>query len=157
MGDRHQAGGRRGVELPAVAFRLASAYHVLWYRLTRGAIGHRLGPTRTLLLDHVGARTGQRHTSPLTYGRDGDNLILVASRGGSRRHPDWYRNLVAHPEAEVQVGPRRIQVRARTASAAEKPRLWKIMLREWPGYDDYQRSTDREIPVVILEPRQGPA
>jgi deazaflavin-dependent oxidoreductase (nitroreductase family) len=77
----------------------------------------------------------------------------VASKGGSIKDPAWYRNLVAHPDTEVQVGRRRINVRARTASAAEKPRLWKIMVHEWPGYDGYQRKTDREIPVVVLEAR----
>lgn len=145
--------GTRGTELPSGLFRLASAYHVFWYRLTGGLIGHRLGPTHALLLDHVGARSGRRYTSPLTYGRDGKNLLLVASRGGSAAHPQWYLNLLAQPETEVQVGRRRLRVRARPATAEEKPRLWQIMLREWPGYQTYQRSTDREIPVVVLEPR----
>ena len=154
MSDRSAGRGRRGTELPDAVFRLVSAYHVFWYRVTGGMIGHRVGPTRTLLLEHVGARSGKRYTSPLTYGRDGENFVLVASRGGSARHPAWYTNLVAHPDADVQVGPRRLKVRARTASPEEKPRLWKLMLREWPGYADYQRSTDREIPVVVLEPRQ---
>ena len=155
MSDPPGGWGSRGSELPQALFRLVSAYHVFWYRVTGGMIGHRVGPTRTLLLDHVGAKSGKRYTSPLTYGRDGENFILVASRGGSARHPAWYANLVAHPDTEVQVGPRRLKVRARTASAEEKPRLWSLMLREWPGYADYQRSTDREIPVVILEPRRA--
>ena len=130
-----------------------SAYHVFWYRLTGGVLGHRVGPTRTLLLDHLGIKSGRRYTTPLTYGQDGDNFILIASRGGSARDPAWYGNLVAQPDVEVQVGRRQIKVRARTASAAERPRLWNLMLREWPGYEGYQRSTDREIPVVVLEPR----
>ena len=155
MSERSGGRGRRGTELPDALFRLVGAYHVFWYRMTGGMIGHRVGTTRSLLLDHVGARSGKRYTSPLTYGRDGENFILVASRGGSARHPDWYRNLEAHPDTEIQVGPRRLKVRARTASPDEKPRLWNLMLREWPGYADYQRSTDREIPVVILEPRRA--
>ena len=145
--------GTRGRELPRLGFQLVSGSHVFWYRLTRGLLGSRLGPVRTLLLDHVGSKSQKRHTTPLTYGRDGQNLILVASKGGSAQHPAWYTNLVAHPDAEVQVGSRRMKVRARTASPDEKPRLWDLMTREWPGYDDYQRNTDREIPVVILEPR----
>jgi deazaflavin-dependent oxidoreductase (nitroreductase family) len=152
MGTR-PAQGTRGKELPRLAFQLATGSHVFWYRLTRGLLGHRLGPVKTLLLDHVGSRSEKRYTTPLTYGRDGQNLILVASKGGSAQHPAWYTNLVAHPDAEVQVGSRRMKVRARTASPDEKPRLWDLMTREWPGYDDYQRNTDREIPVVILEPR----
>jgi deazaflavin-dependent oxidoreductase (nitroreductase family) len=128
--------------------------HVFWYRLTGGVIGHRLGPLHMLLLDHVGSRTGKRYTTPLLYGRDGERLILVASKGGSARNPAWYGNLMAHPEAEVQVGRRRMRVRARTASAEEKPRLWELMVGQWPGYEGYQRSTDRAIPVVILEPQR---
>jgi deazaflavin-dependent oxidoreductase (nitroreductase family) len=147
------AQGTRGKELPRLAFQLATGSHVFWYRLTGGLLGHRLGRVKTLLLDHVGSKSQKRYTTPLTYGRDGQNLILVASKGGSARHPSWYTNLLAHPDTEVQVGSRRMKVRARTASPAEKPRLWQIMTRQWPGYDDYQRNTDREIPVVILEPR----
>jgi deazaflavin-dependent oxidoreductase (nitroreductase family) len=106
-----------------------------------------------LLLDHVGSRSGKHYTAPLLDGQDGDKFVVVASKGGSMKHPAWYRNLVAHPDSEVQVGRRRIAVRARTATAAEKPRLWKIMTEQWPGYNGYQRSTDCEIPVVVLEPR----
>lgn len=147
--------GTRGKELPDLAFRLFGAYHVFLYRLTRGLVGHRVGKYHMLLLDHVGSKTGKRYSSPLLYGRDGDNFLLVASKGGSIKDPAWYRNLVAHPDSEIQVGRRRIDVRARTASAAEKPRLWKIMVRQWPGYAGYQRNTDREIPVVILEKVPG--
>ena len=150
---RRRRGGTRGVELPAGLWKVISTSHVFWYRLTGGLIGHRVGATRALLLDHVGSRTGKRYTTPLTYGQDRKNFLLVASKGGSARHPAWYGNLVANPDVDVQVGPRRIKMRARTASAEEKPRLWSIMVREWPGYDGYQRNTDREIPVVVLEPR----
>jgi deazaflavin-dependent oxidoreductase (nitroreductase family) len=149
-----QAGqGSRGKELPQVALQLFGGYHVLLYRLTGGLLGHRVGRLKLLLLDHVGSRSGKHYTSPLLYGQDGDNLVVVASKGGSIKDPAWYRNLVDHPDNEVQVGRRRIDVRARTATAAEKPRLWKIMADQWPGYNGYQRNTDREIPVVVLEPR----
>ena len=147
--ERHRG---RGTEPPALLLKVVSASHVFWYRLTGGRVGHRIGPTRTLLLNHVGCRSGKHYTTPLTYGQDGKNFLLVASKGGSARHPAWYGNLVAHPDVEVQVGSRRIKMRARTASAEGRPRLWNIMVREWPGYDGYQRSTDREIPVVVLEP-----
>jgi F420H(2)-dependent quinone reductase len=145
--------GGRGSELPRIAFQLASASHVFWYRLTGGLIGHRLGWVRTLLLDHVGSRSGKRYTTPLTYGRDGENIVLVASKGGSARNPAWYGNLRKHPDTEVQIGRRRMKVRARTAAPSERARLWEIMRRQWPGYDTYQRNTERVIPVVVLEPR----
>jgi deazaflavin-dependent oxidoreductase (nitroreductase family) len=134
-------------------FRALTASHVFWYRLTGGLVGHRVGLTRTLLLDHVGSTSGKLYTVPLTYGRDGENLVVVASRGGSARHPAWYLNLLRNPDTEVQIGRRRTKVRARTASAEERSRLWRLMLREWPGYAAYQRITDREIPLVVLEPR----
>jgi deazaflavin-dependent oxidoreductase (nitroreductase family) len=136
-----------------VGFRVFGGYHVFLYRLTRGLIGHRVGHLKLLLLDHVGSKSGKHYTSPLLYGEDGDNFVVVASKGGSIKHPAWYGNLVAQPDSEVQVGRHRIAVRARTATAAEKPRLWKIMADQWPGYNGYQRNTDREIPVVVLEPR----
>jgi deazaflavin-dependent oxidoreductase (nitroreductase family) len=87
----------------------------------------------------------------LIYGRDGDNYIVVASKGGAPEHPEWYRNLVANPEVEVQVAADRFMANARTASAEERPKLWALMAEIWPAYNDYQAKTDREIPVVILE------
>ncbi|HEV1997965.1 MAG TPA: nitroreductase/quinone reductase family protein [Candidatus Dormibacteraeota bacterium] len=89
---------------------------------------------------------------PLLYGRDGEHLILVASKGGSPRHPAWYVNLSAHPDVVVQVGSKNLWMNARTASAAERPRLWRLMNNRYGGYDGYQERTDREIPIVILEP-----
>jgi deazaflavin-dependent oxidoreductase (nitroreductase family) len=105
-----------------------------------------------LLLDHVGARSGTLRTSPLLYVPDGENLVLVASKGGFPRNPAWFHNLRANPETYVQVGGERRRVRARVASAAERPRLWDLAVAVWPGYEDYRRRTDREIPLVVLEP-----
>jgi deazaflavin-dependent oxidoreductase (nitroreductase family) len=138
--------------VPQAVFKLFDV-HVFWYRLTGGLVGSRIGSRRMLLLDHIGAKSGKRYTTPLLYGEDGDNLVLVASKGGAVRDPAWYGNLMAHPDTTVQVGRQRRRVRARTASAEEKPRLWATMLEHWPGYDGYQKKTDREIPVVVLEPR----
>ena len=135
-----------------LAARGVFALHQVAYRATGGVIGHRLGPIRCLLLTTRGAKSGLARTLPLLYGRDGKDLILVASKGGSPRHPAWYVNLKAHPEAVVQVGSRNVWVRARTATTAERPRLWKLMNRQYGGYDGYQERTDREIPIVILEP-----
>jgi deazaflavin-dependent oxidoreductase (nitroreductase family) len=128
--------------------------HATIYRATRGLIGHRFpGAPPTLLLDHVGARSGTHRTSPLVYGEDGRNLVLVASKGGYPKNPAWYHNLVAHPDTTVQVGSRRKDVHARVATAEERARLWALMIGVYSGYDDYQRRTEREIPLVVLEPR----
>jgi deazaflavin-dependent oxidoreductase (nitroreductase family) len=127
--------------------------HTTVYRATNGAIGHRVpGAPPTLLLDHVGARSGTHRTSPLVYGEDGENLILVASKGGYPKNPAWYHNLMAHPDTIVQVGPRRLAVHARAARPDERERLWGLMVGVYGGYETYRRRTEREIPLVVLEP-----
>jgi deazaflavin-dependent oxidoreductase (nitroreductase family) len=105
----------------------------------------------TLLLTTTGRRSGQSRTTPLIYGRDGERYVVVASRGGAPTHPAWYDNLVAQPAVQVQVMADRFTARARTATPAERPALWKTMAAIWPPYDDYQARTTREIPVVVLE------
>jgi deazaflavin-dependent oxidoreductase (nitroreductase family) len=128
--------------------------HADVYRATRGLVGHRFpGAPPALLLDHVGAKTGKRRTSPLVYGRDGQNLVLVASKGGYPKHPAWFHNLKAHPDTTVQVGSRLLDVHARVATAEERPRLWSLMVGVYGGYETYRRRTEREIPLVVLEPR----
>lgn len=128
--------------------------HTLAYRATRGLVGHRFpGLPRVLLLDHVGARSGERRTSPLVYAEDGNQLVLVASKGGHPRNPAWFHNLRANPDTTVQVGSERRAVHARVARPEERGRLWAKAVAEWSGYRDYQRRTDREIPLVVLEPR----
>ncbi len=125
--------------------------HVQRYRETDGAVGHDWKGTTTLLLTTTGRRSGQRRTTPLIYQQHGDDYLVVASKGGADEPPLWYLNLEADPEVEVQVRGDRFKARARTATADEKPELWQIMTRTWPAYDDYQRKTDRDIPVVVLE------
>ena len=128
--------------------------HTLAYRATRGVIGHRLpGLPRMLLLDHLGAKSGQRRTSPLVYVDDGDDVVIVASKGGHPKHPAWFHNLRANPDTVVQIGSERRAVRAREATAAERPRLWKAAVRTYAGYRGYQERTDRVIPLVVLERR----
>jgi F420H(2)-dependent quinone reductase len=128
--------------------------HTTAYRLSHGLIGHRFpGAPPMLLLDHVGARSGVKRTSPLVYGRDGDDLVLVASKGGYPKNPAWLHNLRANPETRVQVGSQVRNVRARVAEGDERERLWKLMVDVYPGYDGYRKRTEREIPVVVLEPR----
>ena len=125
--------------------------HARRYVESGGKDGHIWESVTTLLLTTTGRRSGQARTTPLIYGRDGDRYMVVASRGGAPQHPAWYENLAARPEVTVQVMADRFKARARTASAAERPALWKTMAAIWPPYDEYQAKTSRTIPVVILE------
>jgi deazaflavin-dependent oxidoreductase (nitroreductase family) len=126
--------------------------HVERYRATDGAEGHDwLEGAPVLLLTTTGRKSGEPRTTPLIYGRSGDDVLLVASNGGSTEPPAWYRNLEADPEAEVQIWGDVFQARARDATPEEKPEMWQTMLGHWPYYDDYQKLTEREIPVVVLE------
>ena len=128
--------------------------HRLIYRATNGLVGHHIpGLPPMLLLDHVGAKSGVKRTSPLLYIRDGDDLVIVASKGGYPKNPAWFYNLRANPEITVQVGSERRPVRARVANPEERTRLWPRVVDAYAGYDDYQRRTGREIPLVILERR----
>ena len=126
--------------------------HIRAYRETNGEVGYIWNGVPTLLLTVTGRRTGRKHTSALIFGRDGDDYLVVASYGGAPKHPLWYLNLQADPTAEIQVKGDRLGVTARTASATEKPRLWQIMVNDWPNYDVYQSRTDRDIPIVVLSP-----
>jgi F420H(2)-dependent quinone reductase len=128
--------------------------HTVAYRATGGRIGQRIpGVGKMLLLDHVGAKSGTKRTSPLLYFRDGDTVVVVASKGGFPKHPAWYHNLMANPDTTVQIGSERRPVHARTANSEERERLWPVALKTYRGYADYQaRSKGREIPLVILEP-----
>jgi deazaflavin-dependent oxidoreductase (nitroreductase family) len=128
--------------------------HTAAYRATRGIVGHRVpGLPPMLLLDHVGAKSGQRRTTPLVYTRDGNQLLLVASKGGHPKNPAWFYNLRANPDTTVQVGSERRSVHARVARSEERGRLWDKAVRTYAGFDDYRRRTEREIPLIVLEPR----
>jgi deazaflavin-dependent oxidoreductase (nitroreductase family) len=129
--------------------------HVLLYRLSGGLIGGRVPPlgAKMLLLEHVGAKTGRKRTTPLVYIEDGRDLVIVASKGGYPRHPAWFHNLMANPDVNVQTGMRRRPVRARQATDEEHARLWPRVVDAYSGYEGYQRRTQRKIPLVILEPR----
>jgi deazaflavin-dependent oxidoreductase (nitroreductase family) len=128
--------------------------HVERYVETDGQEGHDWNGVQTLILTTTGRKSGERRSTPLIYGRDGDDPVVVASKGGADEAPAWYLNLAENPEVEVQVKADRFPARARTATAEEKPELWRMMADIWPQYDDYQEKTDREIPVVVLE-REG--
>jgi deazaflavin-dependent oxidoreductase (nitroreductase family) len=129
------------------------AEHIKRYVATDGQDGHEWQPgVTTLLLTTVGQRSGLARRTPLIYRRDGDRYVVVASKGGADEHPLWFRNLTAEPRARVQVLGDRIDVTARVADGEERARLWSMMAEIWPAYDEYQTKTEREIPIVVLEP-----
>lgn len=125
--------------------------HLRRYLETDGRDGHIWEGVTTLLLTTTGRRSGEERTTPLIYDRDGEHYMIVASQGGAPKHPAWYLNLSAQPEVHVQVLGDRFKARARTATAAEKPRLWEKMVAVFPPYADYQAKTQRDIPVVVIE------
>jgi deazaflavin-dependent oxidoreductase (nitroreductase family) len=125
--------------------------HVDRYLATDGEEGHDWNGTQTLLLTTTGRKSGEPRIAPLIYGTHGDDVMVVASKGGAPEPPAWYVNLQANPNVEVQIKGDKYAATARTATDEEKPELWKTMTAEWPDYDNYQRKTDRPIPVVVLE------
>lgn len=138
--------------LTARAWNAITRLHVAAYRRTGGKVGGRWGKAGVLLLDHVGRRSGAPRTTPLLYLPDGENLVVVGSRGGSKAPPAWWLNLEAQPRTTLQLGPRRREVVARTASSQEKERLWPRLVDMYSDFETYQRRTERDIPVIILEP-----
>lgn len=124
--------------------------HTRRYLESAGADGHLWRGAPTLVLTTRGRRTGQARSTALIYGRDGEQLVIVASKRGARTHPWWYLNLLADPRVTVQLGADRFAALARPATAEQKERLWPEMVRIWPSYARYQRRTKRDIPVVLL-------
>ncbi|HEY0265186.1 MAG TPA: nitroreductase family deazaflavin-dependent oxidoreductase [Rhizomicrobium sp.] len=119
------------------------------YKMTQPGRPEMLVPS--LLLTTTGRKSGEKFMFPLFYGEDNGTYFVIASKGGAPEHPGWYRNILANPEVEVQVGTKKLTAHARTATGAERARLWEKSLEFWPPYADYQLKTDREIPVVVLE------
>ncbi|WP_278262696.1 nitroreductase family deazaflavin-dependent oxidoreductase [Nocardia sp. AG03] len=136
--------------------RRSTALHVALYRRTHGRLGARMPAhpeARILLLDHTGARTGHRRTSPLIYYADGDTLAIVASKAGLPHHPAWFHNLKAHPDTTIQLGPTTLPVHARVATPEERTLLWPHLVAIFPSYAAYEQTTTRTIPIVLLTPR----
>jgi deazaflavin-dependent oxidoreductase (nitroreductase family) len=124
------------------------------FRVTGGKVGARfVGGAPVLLLNTVGRRSGEKRTAPLLYLEDGEDYVLVASKGGMSHHPAWYLNLEKNPQVEVEIGGEKKAMVARRASPQEKAALWPKLVAMYPSYDDYQARTDRDIPVVIVSPR----
>jgi len=126
--------------------------HTAAYKLSHGRIGGKAYGVPIVLVESVGRKSGKQRTHPLLGGEDGDNLVLIASKGGTDRHPAWYHNLQANPETTAWWKGEKRQVRARDATGEERDRLWRMMADAYPDYESYQRRTDRQIPVVVLEP-----
>ena len=128
------------------------------FRANGGQLSGGFAGRPMILLTIKGRKSGKERTTPLVYlpvsGPDGDRVFVFASKGGAPEDPDWYKNLVANPDVELVVNDELRLMRARTASAAEKAELWPRIVSVYKGYDGYQRSTERDIPVVILEPRR---
>ena len=145
----------RAVDRLSPLFNNLTKGHTVLYRTTGGLVGHRFpGGPPMLLLDHVGAKSGRERTTPLVYLADGEDLVIVASKGGHPRPPAWFHNLRANPAATIQVGSERRAIQARVATPEERGRLWPRVVHAYSGYAGYQDRTEREIPLVILEPQR---
>jgi deazaflavin-dependent oxidoreductase (nitroreductase family) len=148
-----QFANRHGVYLG----RRSTKIHVAVYRRTGGKLGGHLPgwpAARILLLDHTGAKSGRKRTSPLMYHEDGDVVAVVASKAGQPTNPAWFHNLNANPDTTIQIGSVIRDVRARVATDEERARLWPRFLEFYPGYEFFQRhAAGRRIPIVILDPR----
>lgn len=134
-------------------YSLFGEEHIRQYEQSGGKVGHDWNGASCLVLHTKGRKSGATRKFALIYGRDGDDYVVVASKGGAPDNPGWYRNLVANPDAKIQVWDKVIPVTARTGGAEDKKRVWPTMAKQWSGYDDYQAKTKRDIPVVLLTPR----
>lgn len=142
------------VSLRRWLIRAMSKTHLAVQRLSRGRFLSRVAGMPVLLLTTTGRQSGKPRTTPLTFFRDGANLVVIASNGGADRPPDWSLNLQQSPRAVVQIGTDELTVQARTASPEERERLWVGITATYSGYARYQKKTTRQIPVLILTPER---
>ena len=153
IGSERETSTEKDLSGPArLAWKLGSGAHAGVYRATGGKLFGRMGKSPIMLLNTVGRKTGRKRTSPLLYVMDGEDFVIIASKGGAPTHPAWYLNLKANPDATVEVGDRKVRVRAEEMDSEEKVRLWQKMVEMYPTYDDYQKKTEREIPLLVLHP-----
>jgi F420H(2)-dependent quinone reductase len=130
-----------------------TALNVWLYRRTGGRIGGAIGNIKPIVLvDHVGAKSGTRRTTPLVYTRDGDDVIIVGSQGGSPKTPSWVFNLRANPRTSIQIANKKWEVVAREATDEERERLWPLVVDTYADFVVYQARTERKIPLIILTP-----
>ena len=125
------------------------------FRANGGKVGGMWEGRPLLLLTTTGAKSRKQHTTPTMYLPDGNRLLVFASKGGAPTHPDWYRNLVAHPEATVEVGPETYQANATVLTGEVRDRLYAKQAELYPQFGEYQAKTTRQIPVIALERREG--
>jgi deazaflavin-dependent oxidoreductase (nitroreductase family) len=135
-------------------YSLLNQEHVQRYRETAGEVGHIWNGATALLLTMTGRKSGKSLTTPLIYAFDGDDYIVIASKGGAPTHPAWYLNVSQTPEVEIQVKDKVMKATASTVHGAERERLWEVANCVWPNFDQYAERTDREIPVVKLTPHR---
>lgn len=133
--------------------KFASKLNTGLYRRTGGRLGGSIGRAPVCLLTTIGRKSGEPRTMPLLYLRDGDDVVVVASKGGYTNHPQWYLNLLANPDVEIEIKGARAPMRARVADEDEKAALWPKLVAMYRSYDTYQARTERDIPVVICSPR----
>ena len=124
------------------------------FRANGGKVGGQFEGAPLLLLHSTGAKSGQERVNPMMYQADGDNFAVFASKAGAPTNPDWYHNLIANPRASIEVGDRTVDVVARVAEGQDRERLWSRQKELYPGFADYEAKTNREIPVIVLEPAQ---
>jgi F420H(2)-dependent quinone reductase len=153
MSKSGQISSERDLSRPArLALKLGTGVHSGVYRATGGKLLGRMGKSPILLLNTVGRKSGKKRTTPLLYVMDGEDFVIIASKGGAPSHPAWYLNLMSTPDATVEVGDREVRVKAKEVDGEEKIRLWQMMVQIYPTYDDYQTKTKREIPLLLLRP-----
>ena len=121
------------------------------FRSNDGKVGGQFAGAPMILITHKGAKSGRTYTTPLVYTRDGDRVVIVASKAGAPDNPGWYHNLAANPTVTVEIGNEKFQARARVTSGEERERLFNAHAKLMPQFNEYQRKTTRRIPVVVLE------
>jgi deazaflavin-dependent oxidoreductase (nitroreductase family) len=122
------------------------------FRANEGKVGGRFEGRTLLLLHNIGAKSGKERINPVAYVKDESRFVVIASKGGAPTHPDWYYNLVAHPDVTIEVGTETFKVHASVAEESERLRLYDKMVEMMPGFDDYRKKTTRKIPVIVLAP-----
>lgn len=143
---------RLSTSMGAPALRWAGRLNIPVYRATGGRLMGKVGKAPVLLLTTTGRKSGQLRTAPVVYLADGERLVVIGSNAGNKREPAWSLNLKANPEAEVEVGRKRRQVNARVATGEERAELWAKHIDQYAGFDDYEKRTDRDIAVFVLDP-----
>jgi deazaflavin-dependent oxidoreductase (nitroreductase family) len=146
---------RLSTSMGATALRWAGKCNVPVYRATGGRLMGKVGQAPVLLLTTTGRKSGQKRTAPVVYLADGERFVVIGSNAGNKRAPAWSLNLKADPEAAVEVGRRRLKVRARVAEGEERADLWRKSNVQYAGFDDYKERTDRDIALFVLEPVAG--